>query len=328
MLTSVLIKGKAKVILNNHVDVGRKVVRMAKGGAFGFGRGVLPRSFVRCYSRRTLHLVSAGTRTAKSRYFNRVVLGLGNRTTAAWPWLHRQLSVSAVCASVPGKHARSEVWDPEPQEGTTSGSLESWPGLDISIGSDVPEVADVVSQGGEVVAAGLGCYTPVGLVQQSLEFLHVNAHMPWWVAIVTATVALRVAMLPVAIMMQRNAANLANLQPQLEVIQRRMLLYKEAGNPDAVAREVADLMKLYQKHNARPMRLFLMPFLQMPIFITFFVALRKMAQAPVVSMQSGGTLWFTDLTIPDPFFALPLLACGAFLSNIEVRLSVLRDINP
>jgi len=43
-----------------------------------------------------------------------------------------------------------------------------------------------------------------------------------------------------------------------------------------------------------------------------------MAALPVVSMQSGGLLWFTDLTIRDPYFALPLITAATLFITIEV----------
>lgn len=289
-------------------------VRLLQGSGMRWGR------LVRYCRVRTIHLVSRrGTRAAVS--LRRASLrpnGAGSNVAV----LCRQLSVSsAVCGSVPGKHARTEVWGQPLEEAGTGSVSESWQDqADVSLveSSGTTEVADVVSQASELSALGLGNYTPVGLVQHALEFLHVHAHMPWWLAVVSATVALRVALLPVVVRMQRNAATMANLQPQVEVIQRRIQLYKQMDNQEAVVREATELIQLYRRHNAHPLKVLMMPFLQLPIFISFFIALRRMAQAPVVSMQSGGVLWFTDLTVPDPFFALPLMACGAFLSNIEV----------
>ena len=56
----------------------------------------------------------------------------------------------------------------------------------------------------------------------------------------------------------------------------------------------------------------------MPLFISFFFALRGMAYAPLESLKTGGLFWFTDLTVVDPYYALPILACVSFLINIEV----------
>jgi len=36
---------------------------------------------------------------------------------------------------------------------------------------------------------GLGGWTPVGMVQNFLEFMHINLGMPWWLTIVTGTIS-------------------------------------------------------------------------------------------------------------------------------------------
>jgi YidC/Oxa1 family membrane protein insertase len=57
----------------------------------------------------------------------------------------------------------------------------------------------------------------------------------------------------------------------------------------------------------------------MPIFMSVFVGMRAMATLPVESMTRGGILWFVDLTVPDPYYVLPLLTCATMLATIEVR---------
>jgi YidC/Oxa1 family membrane protein insertase len=46
--------------------------------------------------------------------------------------------------------------------------------------------------------------------------------------------------------------------------------------------------------------------------------LNGMAELPVTSMQTGGLLWFTDLTIQDPFYALPLMTVATLFITVEV----------
>lgn len=58
---------------------------------------------------------------------------------------------------------------------------------------------------------------------------------------------------------------------------------------------------------------------QVPVFISFFIALREMTILPVPSMQSGGLAWFPDLTAPDPFYILPLAVTGSSLLMVQVR---------
>lgn len=59
---------------------------------------------------------------------------------------------------------------------------------------------------------------------------------------------------------------------------------------------------------------------QLPVFLSVFIGVRQMANLPVESMKFGGVLWFTDLTIPDPYYALPLLTMGTFLCTLEVKM--------
>jgi membrane protein insertase Oxa1/YidC/SpoIIIJ len=56
---------------------------------------------------------------------------------------------------------------------------------------------------------------------------------------------------------------------------------------------------------------------QMPIFMSFFFGLQRMA-TDYPSLVSGGTLWFEDLTVADPTYGLPLLASLSFLITIEL----------
>ena len=68
------------------------------------------------------------------------------------------------------------------------------------------------------------------------------------------------------------------------------------------------------KHQINPVKNVLPGMIQMPIFISMFLGLRKMANLPVPSMETGGILWFENLTMMDPFYMLPVLtSCSLFL---------------
>ena len=85
------------------------------------------------------------------------------------------------------------------------------------------------------------------------------------------------------------------------------------------AQASAELFALYKKNGCNPYKMALTPLMQLPVFISFFMALRQMAAVPVESMKTGGLYWFTDLTVPDPYYILPFMGCGAFIAIIEVR---------
>ena len=59
---------------------------------------------------------------------------------------------------------------------------------------------------------------------------------------------------------------------------------------------------------------------QIPIFMSVFFGIKGMTELPVASMKTGGMLWFTDLTIQDPYFALPILTAATLLATVEVTM--------
>ncbi|XP_068584271.1 mitochondrial inner membrane protein OXA1L [Cebidichthys violaceus] len=165
---------------------------------------------------------------------------------------------------------------------------------------------------------GLGAYTPVGLIQNMLEFMHVDLGLPWWGAIVVGTVLARMAVFPVIVKGQREAAKLNNVLPEMTKLTSRMNEAKQSGNKFDFARAYSDLNLFQKKHDVNPLRGFLIPVVQAPVFISFFIALRKMAYLPVPSLQTGGLLWFTDLTAADPFYVLPLVVTGTMFFILEL----------
>lgn len=48
----------------------------------------------------------------------------------------------------------------------------------------VAEVLQTAATDASLAELGLGSYTPVGLIQNLLEFMHVDLGLPWWGAIV------------------------------------------------------------------------------------------------------------------------------------------------
>ncbi len=56
---------------------------------------------------------------------------------------------------------------------------------------------------------------------------------------------------------------------------------------------------------------------QAPLFISFFFALRRMSET-YPSFQSGGMMWFNDLSVVDPTYMLPVCASLTMLASIEL----------
>uniref|UniRef100_A0A8C8VI70 OXA1L mitochondrial inner membrane protein n=1 Tax=Pelusios castaneus TaxID=367368 RepID=A0A8C8VI70_9SAUR len=212
----------------------------------------------------------------------------------------------STAATVPAQVLPPVVAPAPPPEGTA-----------VPVG-ELVEVPDLGLVDLKLVDLGLGSNTPVGLIQTLLEKLHIDLGLPWWGAIIAGTVMARILVLPVIVQAQREAAKLNNHLPEITRMSVRMNEARLQGNHFEYAHLASDL-SLYQKaHGIHPLRSFIMPVVQAPIFISFFMALRDMAALPVPSMQSGGLAWFVDLTSADPYYALPLIVTTSMWLILEV----------
>lgn len=165
---------------------------------------------------------------------------------------------------------------------------------------------------------GLGGWSPIGIVQNCMEFLHISVDLPWYTTIIIGTICVRTILFPLVIMAQRNGAKLANNMPQLQHLQQRLTEARQMGNQIEAARYSQQMMEFMKEKQVNPLKNMIVPLAQAPLFISFFVGLRQMANAPVESMKDGGLFWFSDLTIADPYYLLPVITSITMLATIEV----------
>ena len=191
----------------------------------------------------------------------------------------------------------------------------------VDAAADAVAVADTLTElpaQGDLVSLGLCANTPVGWLQSMIEFVHVQADLPWWAAIVVSTFILRAVIFPVVMKIQKNGVIMNNINPEIQKLMKKQREYRQAGNKMLSDQYSYKIWSVYQKHNCNPLKMAVMPLIQLPVFLSFFIAIRKMAAVPVESMKTGGMLWFQDLTVADPYYILPVLACGCFVASIEV----------
>lgn len=182
-----------------------------------------------------------------------------------------------------------------------------------------PEVTEIVAGAEPTFASlGLGGWSPVGIVQNCMEYLHIGLDLPWWGVIAIGTVCVRVLLFPLVIASQRNAAKMNNNMPQLQFLQMKMSEARQAGNAIDSARYATEMVQFMKEKNVSPLKNMWVPLAQAPLFISFFVGLRQMANAPVDSMREGGLFWFTDLTVCDQFYALPIITSVTMFLTIEL----------
>jgi YidC/Oxa1 family membrane protein insertase len=168
------------------------------------------------------------------------------------------------------------------------------------------------------------------LADQAVRAVHVvhdYSGLPYAASIFATTCCIRLVILPVAIKAQRAASRMAHLQPELQLIKKR---YEALGTPtQAEQKAFADQMKgIFQRYEVSPFQTLAAPLMQAPLFIGMFFGMKKMPDLFPEEMATGGLYWFTNLTIPDPTYILPI-ACGiSFLATIESGKEQMIDGNP
>ena len=106
---------------------------------------------------------------------------------------------------------------------------------------------------------------------------------------------IQIIMFPLTYKQLKSAAVMQRIQPQMKVIQDK---YK--SDP---MRAQQEMIALYKKYGANPLSGCLPLFIQMPIFIALFNALRTswaLHGSPFI-------WWITDLSAKDPYYVLPIL---------------------
>jgi YidC/Oxa1 family membrane protein insertase len=181
----------------------------------------------------------------------------------------------------------------------------------------------VLSSLGEPTLNSLGLgsyYTPVGWVQNSIEFLHTHFDLPWCAAISLTCFLIRTLMIRVTIQIQKNAAKMKVIGADMKELQDKISDAKIKGNKleeHMLTYKMVDFMR----QNGYSVGGQIFPMLaQGFVFTSGFWAIRSMCNLPVESMRQGGLSWFTDLTITDPYFILPITSIATLVYNLEVRI--------
>lgn len=219
---------------------------------------------------------------------------------------------------------------------TTNGPrvLIKTPSRHYSIGFDLLQKAPVAA---------------IHVAQNVLQNVHEHSHLPWWAVIVGSTFALRsVVTLPLAVHQQKVLAKIELLTPTLKEYQeavkhnvivkcRRANLPVEEANK-RIRKEARKVAKeLYSQEGCHPLKVALLPWIQLPLWIIISFALRNMTgsypsanPSPEVlqAFHVEGALWFPDLTMSDPYIILPMLLVATNLLNIELHALKRKSTSP
>lgn len=115
------------------------------------------------------------------------------------------------------------------------------------------------------------------------------------VAIILVTILIRLVLLPLTLKQTRSMEVMKQIQPKLKEVQEK---YKD--DPKELQERS---MKLYKDYKVNPLGGCLPMLVQLPVLIGFFRVLQTLPESDAAIF-----LGFWDLTVPDPFYILPILA--------------------
>ncbi|TKR92805.1 hypothetical protein L596_007384 [Steinernema carpocapsae] len=150
--------------------------------------------------------------------------------------------------------------------------------------------------------------------------------VPWWGAIIVATVALRLLLISVPVMSQRLQAKQSKYKNELADYRDRMDEARKEGNNLLVQQIFLEQRDFMKSKDIRLGRQFVVLAANGAVFMTQFFAIKEMCKVGYPGLSTGGSLWFTDLTACDPYYLLPFISAATMA--MVARVGIEGGANP
>lgn len=179
-------------------------------------------------------------------------------------------------------------------------------------------VLDIPEQIGYLKALGLdfGWDPATSLCEWLVEHVYVYSGMPWWATIATVAFAWRAILFVPTLNGSKHSALLQQVTKSPAFIQAKAEFDEatwKTGDRVAQMRAREKMSALKKQSGASAMRA-MIALWTIPFSFGMFRLLRAMAAIPVPSLETGGFAWFTDLTVPDPYYILPVASIALTLA--------------
>jgi len=127
-----------------------------------------------------------------------------------------------------------------------------------------------------------------------LRYFHDFTHN-YGLSIILLTVCVKLFFVPLQYKGYKSMKDMQVIQPKVQELQKK---YKD--DREQLSKEQ---IKLFRDHKVNPVGGCLPILLQMPVFIALF----NILYMTIDLRQAPFALWITDLSVPDPFYVLPIL---------------------
>ncbi len=158
-------------------------------------------------------------------------------------------------------------------------------------------------------------------------------------AIISATLLLRLILMPVTAKTARQSENLKNAQPELNNLERK---YKDKKDKESLIQKSQEQMLIYKKYNIKPLSGCLFMFLQIPLFFAFleainrlpvlfdenFLGIFELRSSPLEALKMGHYYYliFIVLIILSTHFSFKLNKTAAISKEQEEQMNKTKNI--
>ncbi|EFO24434.1 60Kd inner membrane protein [Loa loa] len=162
-------------------------------------------------------------------------------------------------------------------------------------------------------------YSPASWYRIGLEFIHNHFDLPWFASIICITLCLRLAFLRATLFLQRFAPKKMIHDETLKMFDEKKKEAQEVVRCEALYRKISHDENVYiDTYNLRSSNRYYYFVLNSVLFISQYRGIILMAENNFPGWDTGGALWFLDLTMTDPNFLVPalssvLIGCTLFL---------------
>jgi len=134
-------------------------------------------------------------------------------------------------------------------------------------------------------------------------------NMGW--AVILFTILLKVVLFPLTYASSVSMAKMQTLQPKIAAIKKK---YKNLKDPEQRKQMNIETMGLYKQEKVNPAAGCLPLLLQMPILFAFF----RLFPISISFRHEPWLLWFTDLSLKDPTYILPILMGASMMISSKM----------
>ncbi|KYN99370.1 mitochondrial inner membrane protein OXA1, putative [Plasmodium reichenowi] len=153
----------------------------------------------------------------------------------------------------------------------------------------------------------------------------------WMSSIIMTTLFMRIIILPLTVSSERDRRKQKILSPLLKELTKKLKDNAQDGNIKKALEFKKKILNIRNTHGISliPKSIILMAFFQTPLFFIFYFSMKRIASYPDIfkDFTFESPLWLDSLSLPDPYYILPILSSLLLLSNNELTLLIDKKIN-